>query len=91
MLKICFRSESLEFENLSDRQWLCEQPPLKALGTESLINLTPVCSQHITGVIKCVLWTPLGASPLGEVCSYFIETLPYEAFPLLIVLGTLPF
>lgn len=55
-LKTCFPFESLEFGHLPDRRWLCDRPPVKTLGTESLINFIHVCLQHITGVIKYILW-----------------------------------
>lgn len=87
-LKTCFPFESLEFGHLPDRQWLRDRPPVKTLGTESLINFIHVCLQHITGVIKCILWTPLGKE-LWKFSPIFTQTLPYETFPLPIMLGVL--
>lgn len=31
------------------RWWLYDEPPIKTLGTEPLINFTHMCSQHIIG------------------------------------------
>lgn len=54
MLNICFPSGSPEFGYLPGRRCLCEQPPVKTLGTETLTSFAGW--QHLACVVMTCCW-----------------------------------
>lgn len=53
-LHSCFPSGSLEFWYVLGRRWLCDQPPIKTLGMESLICFS---GRYYTCVkLRCLMW-----------------------------------
>lgn len=82
-----FLSGSLEFWNVLGRGCLCDQPLVKALGTDFVMNLSH--GQHFMCVLVAErivsLVTPLEEDP-GSLCLASSRLHPMHHFPLLIFL-----
>lgn len=79
MLNTCFPSGSLKFcMYQAEGVCLCDQLPVKTLGTESLRS--SLWRQHIAGGIKHNLCDSTGRGLLGAVPG-FLQTWPLEPFP----------